>query len=389
MNHRVLIVGYRTGLSDALTRLGIAHGVWHDRPLKTRRSFLTKLVRDFPRSRDAIHAVAALLATDGPFSHVIAGTEAAVYPASVLRRYLGARLSKNSIALRCHDKLLMKTYLCERGIPMTDFLPGGMVDNDADIIRLLGTPVVVKSRLESGGRNMVFAGDTAVLARHNLRGRILERYVDAPEWSIESFINKQCILFENVTQYYVKGEVNLLPAPLPPAQYQELLVFNRRVIAAMRISWGMTHLEVYRTPQGILFGEIALRPPGGYLMELLDASYGINAWDALVAMELDLPFEFPEQARFCSASCVFHPGVGQLRAVENWEQARALPAVFRSRLKYRPGQSIRRRHSVGEDVAYLLLKDSDSTQLIKNVDWVRDRLRFILDESSDTDARII
>jgi len=386
MNHRVLIVGYRTGLSDALERLGIAHGVWHDRPVKTRRSFLTTLIREFPRNRDGIHAAAALLVDYGPFTHVIAGSEAAVYPASVLRRYLGARRSKNSIALRCHDKLLMKTYLSEHGVPMTDFLPGGVVKNAVDIFRLLGTPVVVKSRQESGGREMVFVKDPAVLTPHNQRGRILERYVDAPEWSIESFINGHRLCFENVTQYYVKGEVNVLPAPLPDVQYQELLAFNRRIIEALRINWGMTHLEVYRTSQGALFGEIALRPPGGYLMELLGASYGFNAWDALVAVELDLAFEFPAQARVCSAACVFHPGAGRLRAVENWEQARALPGVFRARLKARPGEVIKHRHGVGEDVAYVLLKDTDSSRLIKNVDWLREHLHFIVDRSSDADC---
>ena len=379
MNHRVLIVGFRPGISDALSRLGIEHGVWHNKPLKSRRQFVISLTKDFPRSRNAIHAIGEELAGAGPFTHVIAGTEAAVYPASVLRRCLLARKSKNSIALRCHDKLVMKEYLCEHDIPMVEFMAGDANVEASKIMQVLGSPVVVKPRQLSGGRNLIFAESAEVLRRENNRNKILERYIDAPEYSVESFSNKGKILMQSITQYYVKGHVNIVPAIVPDELKQRLYDFNRRVINAMNINWGITHLEVYVKDRDIFFGEIALRPPGGYLMELISASYGINAWDAQVAMELDKEFTFPKQQHAYSAACIFHPGKGVLNSVENWERATLLPGVFQAKLKRELGESLMQRDSVGEDIGYLLLKEENSNKLLEQVDWIQQNIRFNLE----------
>ncbi len=379
MQQRVLVVGYRSGISDALNRLGIAHAVWHNKPLKTQRAFLAVIIQDFPRSRAHINAVGDLFAAHGPFTHIIAGSEAAVYPASVLRRRLGARLSKDTIVLRCHDKLLMKEFLQARHIPMTDFLAGDPHHDPPDVFQRLGTPVVVKSRQESGGRRIVFATDHQTLRRHDNRNRLLERFIDAPEASVESFINDYQIQFESVTQYYVKGHVNVVPGVLTPAQRQLLLALNRQVIAALGINWGITHMEAYLSERGALFGEIALRPPGGYLMELISASYDFSSWDAMVAMELDLPFTFPQSPRQHNAACIFHPGPGVLQRVENWEQALALPGVYQSKLKLEAGAHIDRRTGVGEDIGYLLLGADSGAQLLADVDWVLGNVRFVIE----------
>lgn len=378
MQQRVLIVGYRSGISDALNRLGIAHGVWHNKPLKTQRPFICTVIQEFPRSREQINSIGERLQEQGPFTHVIAGSEAAVFPASVLRRHLGARRSKNTIVLRCHDKLLMKEFLQERKVPMTRFLPGDQAHDPEDILRRLGTPVVVKSRQESGGRRIVFAEDATTLRRHNNRNRLLERYIDAPEASVESFVNNYRIQFESITQYYVKRHVNVVPGQLTPVQQQALLALNRHVIAALGINWGITHMEAYLAVDGVLFGEIALRPPGGYLMDLLSHSYGFSSWDALVAMELDLAFTFPQHPQRYSAACIFHPGEGVLRRVDNWEQALARPSVYQSRLKLEPGALIEHRSGVGEDTGYLLLSADSGDQLLSEVDWTLANVRFVI-----------
>jgi biotin carboxylase len=273
----------------------------------------------------------------------------------------------------------MKEFLRERDIPMLDFMPGDSDAEPSKIFQHLGKPVVVKPRQESGGRDLVFADTEAVLCRANKRNKILERYLNAPEFSVESFTNNHQIHFQSITQYYVKGHVNIVPALLSPEQQALLLDFNRKIIAAMNIQWGITHLELYLTEKTAYFGEIALRPPGGYLMELISASYGFNAWDAQVAMDLDLDFIFPAQRQAFSAACIFHPGKGVLRNVENWNHARNLSGVFRSRLKREIGDVVAHRDSVGEDVGYLLLKDANSESLLEQVDWVQNELRFELD----------
>lgn len=51
---------------------------------------------------------------------------------------------------------------------------------------------------------------------------------------------------------------------------------NHQVIKALNIKWGLTHLEYYGDRNGELFGEIALRPTGGYIMELIKCAYDFD-----------------------------------------------------------------------------------------------------------------
>lgn len=167
----------------------------------------------------------------------------------------------------------MKSYQRERDIAMTDYVAGDEIDDANAVLARLGTPLVIKSRYESGGHGIRLVDNAQDLVRFSGRSKVIEKFVQAPEASVESFISDGEIRFANITQYYVKKHINLVPGPLPAAQRQALLELNQQVIAALKIDWGMTHLEAYLGEDGILFGEIALRPRGGYLMELISRAY--------------------------------------------------------------------------------------------------------------------
>ncbi|MFT6985339.1 MAG: hypothetical protein ACJAT7_001148 [Psychromonas sp.] len=376
--YRVLVMGYRQGLCDALSRLDIPYAVWTEKGVKSSRKMLHLHVQKFPRTRQQIADTLLVFAQTGPFSHVIAGSEAAVYCASVARRLLSARLSNNSVALRCNDKLHMKSYLSDRNIPMTDFVAGEKIEDGSSVIDNLGIPVVVKARHESGGRGIVLVKTSDDITRLAKRTRIMERFISAPEASVESFINNGEILFSSTTQYYLKKHINVVPA-LPDSIPQEaLLELNKRVLTALKIKWGITHMEVYLSEKGILFGEIALRPPGGYIMELISKSYGFSSWDALLHMELDLPFTFPDSPTYYSAACIIHPGAGTVQQINNWNQVSSLPSVFKSKLKVTAGTRISERQGVGEDAGYLLLVNSEAKILAQEIEKVRQTLDFTM-----------
>ena len=54
----------------------------------------------------------------------------------------------------------------------------------------------------------------------------------------------------------------------------KILKINDEVIKKFGVDRGMTHAEFYLTDHGPVFGEIAIRPPGGYYMELIEKVYG-------------------------------------------------------------------------------------------------------------------
>lgn len=354
----VLLMGYRPGIGAALGTAGARWALWNETHPKAALPGIEVRIAPFGRSAEEFRENARALTDAGPFTHVIAGTEAAVVAASHARRVLGARLSTHTTVQRCHDKLAMKLALDGQGIPMTDFTDGNRVREWQRLFSLLGSPVVVKERRRSGGSGIrvVHAGAEGDVS---LRNKLVERFVDAPEASVESFVVDGEVVFQNVTEYYRKGQVNVVPGGLDDGLADALRSLSRRVVRALRITWGLTHAEFYCPPGGPLFGEIALRPPGGYIMELMRLAYGFDAWEAFVAVELGLPFAFPEAAARTAAAIVVHPGAGRVTAIEGGEVVRAHPSVTDFRLSVRVGDDVDPRTSVGRSIGHVLLSGAD------------------------------
>ncbi len=372
---RVLLMGYRAAAGRALKELGVPFVVWSETELKVSPSGARVHTAPFGRTGPESRRRAAALSGMGPFTHVIAGTESSVVAASHARRVLGARLSKHTTAHRCHDKLAMKTTLREHGIPMADFVDGNRESDWSRLHDRLGSPLVVKNRKNAGGFgiDLVHADERPSVP---LRHRIVERFVDAPEASVESFVVDGSIVFENVTEYYRKRHVNIVPAPREVDRPDGVRRISRQVIESLEISWGVTHMETFLTPAGPLFGEIALRPPGGFIMDLLKLAYGFDAWRGFVSVELGLPFDFPAAPVACAAAVVLHPGAGRVTRIAGLDAIRDHPNVVRARLRIAAGERVESRRSVSKNVGHVLLRAPDRDALLAAIDDVETTLEI-------------
>ncbi len=352
--YRVLVIGPRRALVDVLRAREIPFAVWREKagfPIGDAEQVVTAPLWN---TTSKLKQIISEAFGSGHYTHVIAGVEAAVYPAAVARRVLGARLSPVTTALRCRDKLAMKDYLSEYDIPMTDFMAESSARSAAEAFARLGSPLVRKRRKSSGGRGLELIHREQDLVLRRDGRNILERYVSAPEASIESFVKDAGIRFVNTTRYLEKGHVNFVPSALDDAVLESMQALNRRVIEALKINWGITHLEVYLADNGILFGEIALRPPGGYIMNAMQHAYAFNPWAAWLAMELGEDFDFPDHAAAYCCVEVFHPGAGHVAAIRGDELVRNHAATREFHLKIQPGDIISKRESAGQDIGYLL-----------------------------------
>jgi len=352
--YRVLLIGPRRAIVDVLRARCIPFAVWQEHTTYAIDDAQKVVSAPLFNTTKKLRQVISDAFPDELFTHVIAGVEAAVYPAAVARRIVAARVSPTTTALRCRDKLAMKEYLTDFDIPMTRFMAESSVSTPSQAFAYLGSPVVRKQRKLSGGRSFeLLTEEKDLLLQHNGRN-ILEKFISAPEASVESFVNNGEIKFVNTTSYLEKGHVNLVPSALDDAVQADMLRLNRRVIEALKIRWGITHLEVYLTDNGLLFGEIALRPPGGYIMNAMQYAYGFNPWEAFVAMELGEQFTFPQSTAAYSCVEVLHPGVGRINAIHGEQQVKNHPDIREFRLKVKAGDTINRREGAGQDVGHLL-----------------------------------
>ncbi|MGE0172666.1 MAG: acetyl-CoA carboxylase biotin carboxylase subunit family protein [Oligoflexales bacterium] len=365
----VWIVGYRKALAEALSAMDIPYSVWSQKPLKAAPPGVDKVfVSELPRHRDKIITQLEAMKVRRKPTHVIAGTEEAVFPSAIIRRFFGARQSAQSILMRCSDKVAMKQYLRKYDVPMTKFvvrepnanLTAGQLEKN------LGLPVVLKSRIGSGGKNLVISRTRQQIDELMDGYQLFERFVDAPEGSIESFVHEGKILFTNVTDYHTKKHINVVPAGYAKETLEKIQALNEKVISALKIKWGMTHLEFYLSKDHILFGEIALRPPGGYIMDLLKLAYKFDPWHAYVQTELGSDMVLPAKNSCIACSVVLHPGEGDIVQVAK-PTRETCPTLKRAKIKARVGDRLKKRQSVGQDVGYLFLSSEKRADIMKDL----------------------
>jgi hypothetical protein len=183
-------------------------------------------------------------------------------------------------------------------------------------------------------------------------------------------------MVRNITEYYEIGKVNFLPARLPQALIKAIDTLNQKVISEFKIKQGMTHLELFSTKEGLIFGEIAIRPPGGYIMELLSLSYGFNAWEAFLKMELNIPCQFPTKNQQYSAAWIIHPGAGKIAQVENWDLIKKLPEIKKASLHLKAGTITKARKGLGESYGKVIFTAGSRDELIDTLAKIKALLKI-------------
>jgi len=367
MSHYILITGYRQQLAKAIHKLGIPYSIVTEKPLKTLPPGVDDIIiTDFSQIKKEQDA--ACLKLRKPPTHVIAGTESGVFPAAVLRRIYNTRRSTKTLLIRCTDKMAMKKYLRKHEIPMGGFVTHQKDLTAVELIKELGLPVVVKDRKNSGGRNVVIAKTAAELSALIAPQRLYEQFLDAAEGSIESFVEGGEIIFSNITEYHTNKVSNIVPAGYDEAETARIKALNYKVIKALNIKWGLTHLEYYRHVDGELFGEVALRPPGGYIMELIKRAYDFDPWEVFVQIELGEPVEsLPSDTVWICGTVLLHPGEGVVSDVSS-PQLTAYPTLSKTSLKVKQGDYISPRIGVGEDVGYCIFKAKTYAEIKQDMD---------------------
>jgi biotin carboxylase len=309
-------------------------------------------------AKEALETVRSALENRPPAA-VVAVAEGAVPTAAALRNFYGLPGIGSLAALRCHDKLVMKRAVIAAGIPCA---PWSVVTRDTtaeELIDRLGLPLVLKVPVSSGGRGVTMARTRSEVARGLIPGLLAEGFVDGREMSVETLIWRGQTLFRNPTRYLEPRWANVVPAVLAPGDLEAVNALVDAAHRALGVDHGMTHTEVFLTEKGPVFGEIAARPPGGWLMELIGRAYGFDPWRALIEIELGLSPNLPEAPERTAGVWVLHPGVGEVESVRGVEAARSLSGVVRARVSVGPGDQVAVRVGSGQSVGEIVVEAPD------------------------------
>ena len=247
-------------------------------------------VIDNVTSEEQVYRAVRKIQDRGPWVHRLEATvEAHVLTAARVRERTAIPGTPAETVLRCRDKVLMKSFLKEHGIPSAAHAGVETVDQLREFAESVGYPIIVKPRDGAGAAGTYRIDDAAGLQRvaaelgmdRHPVAVAAEEFVVGHEGFYDTLTVGGRVVMDFVSHYYP----NVLPAMRDPNthamivatnradldSYGELKAMGAKVVDKLGIETSATHMEWFYGPKGLRFSEIGSRPPG------------VNFWDVYAA----------------------------------------------------------------------------------------------------------
>lgn len=329
------------------------------------------------------HKAALRLARLGPFNYVVTPLERALIPAGMIRSNLGIKGLTYDQTLGFANKFVMKDRIRRAGIPVTSFRLLPHVSMMADAGAEIGWPVIIKPIIGSGSQYtyrlaseqharslLTHDSDLKMLARRSVPMLAECALNVTAEFHCDAVISRGNTIFCSISQYihplldcvgtfagsFILDEND----PLSPL----IKSLHTRCIDALALTDGVTHFEVFLTPDGLVFGEIACRPGGSGVASNVERKYGVDLWEVFVNLQLGRePCLKPPSSS--GTSIPAEPGDpiiawlgvparnGKVVAITPPSEFATIPGVQGTKMLYQVGDVINERAAVGSLAAYI------------------------------------
>jgi hypothetical protein len=299
-------------------------------------------IEDLPMVRQAVLSAAR----SSPIDYIVTATERTVQSGSYMRTLLGLPGISFEVANRMTNKYVMKQTLAADGLPITPFRLLPVLD---DLLRTgqgMRWPQVVKPVLGTAAISTFILNDQddaeeflRSAAADRLRTFsvpfLLEEAVDFLwEFHCDGYVCDGEVVFAAASRYFgsllgLTGKPNG-SCTIPPGSPDSvaILALHRATVAAAGLRDGVTHMEGYHTANGFLVGEIACRPAGAKVPELVRTQYGVDLWDAFVRSSLGEQVHLrPSQRDTLFALCWIPPKAGVIRRLATEVELEEIPWV--------------------------------------------------------------
>ena len=237
------------------------------------------------------------------------------------------------------DKVLMKARLSAVGLRVPR---NARVQNESEAwvaAEEIGYPLIVKP-IDGAGSASTYRVDSAteltdVLKKVAHLAEVgIEEFISGDEFTYDTVSIDGVPAFDSIAQYHPKplearsqewispGQIGLRDPHA--AGLDEAVAFGRKVLLAMGMGTGFTHMEWFRKADGeIVFGEIAARAPGGRLVDQMNYANDFDVYREWARAVCWGTFEATAHRRF-HVACVFKRAIGQgrIRRVEGMDRMR-------------------------------------------------------------------
>lgn len=256
--------------------------------------------------------------------------EPLVLLAARLRESLGIPGMSVDTVLGFRDKQIMKERLRRAGLRVPHSFRVRDAAQAREAVKSIGYPVIVKPIAGAG------SADTYRVDSDERLEQVLRLTQHVPEVSVEEFVEGEeftydtiCIdgvpAFENVAQYLPRpldARTNEWISPiictvreLDQPALRDGIVLGRKVLKALGMGTGFTHMEWYRKANGeVVFGEIGCRPGGANLVDQMNFTCDIDVFREWARAVCWKSFEADTTRRY-NCAVIFKRALGQGRIV--------------------------------------------------------------------------
>lgn len=293
-------------------------------------------------------AVAAVAERLGGVDRLFAAYEQLQVPIALVRERFHIEGMSAEAARNFRDKARMKELFDAAGLPCARHARVTSADEAWRFVEANDYPVVVKP-LEGAGARSTFRVDTAEQLAEALRIApppfLIEEHIVGEEHSFEGVMVDGKLVWHSLTHYrptplevlrngWIQWCIHL-PRETDAPRYDDIRAAAARALEVLGMTTGLCHLEWFRRRDGsIAISEVAARPPGAQIMDLVSHAHEIDfdaAWVRLMILGT-----FTPAAPQWSAGIAFlrGQGEGRVKAVHGVSEAAAAvgPLVVASRL---------------------------------------------------------
>ncbi|MCL4706596.1 ATP-grasp domain-containing protein [bacterium] len=266
---------------------------------------------DLYNREDVIKGVSYMMRTH-KVDCIVALDDYDVEMVATLREHLRIPGMGDTTARYFRDKLAMRTRAAERGVLVPDFIHALNLDHLRDFMERVPPPWVLKPRSEASsvGIKKVNAAHEIWPLLESLGDRqsfyLLERYVPGEVYHVDTIISGRKAVFAEAHEYGLppmsvahEGGVFSTRTVLRGSLIEQtLLAENARVIEALGLVRGVTHVEFIKGKDDgrFYFLEAAARVGGANIVEMVEAATGVNLWAEWAKIEIaqdDAEYKLP------------------------------------------------------------------------------------------------
>lgn len=266
--------------------------------------------------------------------------ETQMIAAAKMREMLGVPGMTVAETIPFRDKEIMKQVLDKAGIRTPRHASATTVAGVQEAVERIGYPIVVKP-IAGAGSTHTYRLDSArdleavIPSLRHVDEVSIEEFIDGEDYTFDTLCVDGEILYENVAFYrpramlikeheWVSPQTIAVRSPMDEA-YAPGREMGLRVLAAMGFKTGMTHMEWYRTASGeAVFGEIAARPPGAHLVDLMNFACDIDLYVGWAEAVCHARFTQPVERKY-NAAWIFKraQGQGRIQRIEGLDRLMA------------------------------------------------------------------